>query len=54
MVTFFFEVFDENSKGRDHPAEVEKHWGLVRADRSAKLALNRSESHDATSQEHTP
>ena len=31
--------FDENWKGGAHPAEVEKHWGLYRADRSAKLAV---------------
>ncbi len=38
MTTFFFEAFDENWKGGDHPAEVEKHWGLFRADRSGKAA----------------
>jgi exo-beta-1,3-glucanase (GH17 family) len=36
---FIFEAFDENWKGGDDPAEVEKHWGLYRADRSAKKAL---------------
>jgi exo-beta-1,3-glucanase (GH17 family) len=36
VTTFFFEAFDENWKGSDHPDEVEKHWGLWRADRSAK------------------
>ncbi len=36
---FFFEAFDENWKGGMHPAEVEKHWGLYRADRSPKAAL---------------
>jgi exo-beta-1,3-glucanase (GH17 family) len=40
---FVFEAFDENWKGGDHPDEVEKHWGLYRADRSAKAALR---SHD--------
>ena len=35
----FFEAFDENWKGSDHPNEVEKHWGLFRADRTAKLAV---------------
>ena len=38
-VVFFFEAFDENWKGGAHPAEVEKHWGLFRADRSAKAAM---------------
>jgi len=36
---FFFEAFDENWKGGSHPAEVEKHWGLFRADRSEKQAF---------------
>lgn len=36
---FVFEAFDENWKGGDDPDEVEKHWGLFRADRTAKLAL---------------
>lgn len=35
---FYFSAFDENWKGGDDPAEVEKHWGLWRADRSPKLA----------------
>ena len=39
--TFFFEAFDENWKGGDHPDEVEKHWGLFRADRTPKMALGR-------------
>jgi exo-beta-1,3-glucanase (GH17 family) len=34
-----FEAFDENWKGSDHPREVEKHWGLFRADRTPKAAL---------------
>jgi exo-beta-1,3-glucanase (GH17 family) len=38
-VTFFFEAFDENWKGGPHPDEVEKHWGLYRADRSPKPAV---------------
>jgi exo-beta-1,3-glucanase (GH17 family) len=38
LTVFFFEAFDENWKGGPHPAEVEKHWGLFRADRSAKAA----------------
>lgn len=37
--SFWFEVFDENWKGSDHPNEVEKHWGLFRADRSPKAAM---------------
>lgn len=36
---FFFEAFDENWKGGGHPDEVEKHWGLFRADRTPKSAL---------------
>ncbi len=40
MPTFIFEAFDENWKGGDNPAEVEKHWGLFRADRTAKTALS--------------
>jgi exo-beta-1,3-glucanase (GH17 family) len=39
LVTFWFEAFDENWKGGPHPAEVEKHWGLFRADRTPKAAL---------------
>jgi exo-beta-1,3-glucanase (GH17 family) len=39
-IVFFFEAFDENWKGGTHPAEVEKHWGLFRADRSAKAAMS--------------
>lgn len=39
VVGFFFEAFDENWKGGPHPDEVEKHWGLFRADRSPKKAM---------------
>jgi len=39
ITTFFFEAFDENWKGGSHPDEVEKHWGLYRADRTPKPAL---------------
>ena len=39
IANFFFEAFDENWKGGAHPDEVEKHWGLFRADRSPKLAM---------------
>lgn len=35
-VLFLFEAFDENWKGGSHPDEVEKHWGLYRADRTPK------------------
>jgi len=37
--TFYFEAFDENWKGGDHPDEVEKHWGVFRADRTPKAAV---------------
>ena len=37
---FTFEAFDENWKGGDHPRDVEKHWGLFRADRSPKAAIS--------------
>jgi len=40
QTVFFFEAFDENWKGGEHPAEVEKHWGLFRADRSPKQAIH--------------
>jgi exo-beta-1,3-glucanase (GH17 family) len=39
QTVFFFEAFDENWKGGEHSAEVEKHWGLFRADRSGKHAV---------------
>ncbi|MBK9470769.1 MAG: glycosyl hydrolase family 17 [bacterium] len=39
VTVFFFEAFDENWKGGAHPDEVEKHWGLWRADRTPKAAL---------------
>lgn len=39
LTVFFFEAFDENWKGGEHPAEVEKHWGLFRSDRSGKQAV---------------
>jgi exo-beta-1,3-glucanase (GH17 family) len=38
-IAFFFEAFDEQWKGGDHPNEVEKHWGLYRSDRTPKAAL---------------
>jgi exo-beta-1,3-glucanase (GH17 family) len=40
IVSFFFEAFDENWKGGEHPNEVEKHWGLFRADRTPKKAMS--------------
>jgi exo-beta-1,3-glucanase (GH17 family) len=39
LTVYFFEAFDENWKGGAHPDEVEKHWGLMKADRSPKAAL---------------
>ena len=39
ITNLFFEAFDENWKGGAHPDEVEKHWGLFRADRRPKQAL---------------
>jgi len=48
-VVFFFEAFDENWKGDDHPDEVEKHWGLFRADRTPK-ATGGASSRKASSQ----
>jgi exo-beta-1,3-glucanase (GH17 family) len=39
ITNFYFEAFDENWKGGPHPNEVEKHWGLYRADRTPKKAM---------------
>ena len=39
IASFYFEAFDENWKGGSHPNEVEKHWGLFRADRTPKKAM---------------
>jgi len=39
VTTFWFEAFDENWKGGPHPDEVEKHWGVFKADRTPKQAL---------------
>ena len=36
---FYFEAFDENWKGGETPRDVEKPWGLFRADRSRKQAI---------------
>ena len=40
VLVYVFEAFDENWKGSDHPLEPEKHWGIYRADRSAKPVLS--------------
>jgi exo-beta-1,3-glucanase (GH17 family) len=39
VANLFFEAFDENWKGGPQPDEVEKHWGLFRADRTPKKAM---------------
>ncbi len=39
VLVYFFEAFDENWKGSNDPLEPEKHWGLYKADRTPKLAL---------------
>ncbi len=41
--TFVFEAFDENWKGGEIPGEVEKHWGLFKADRSPKVSIQETE-----------
>lgn len=41
IMTFFFEAFDEPWKGSPEPMEPEKHWGLFKADRSPKLAMQK-------------
>ncbi len=33
---FYFSAFDENWKGGPEPSEVEKHWGVYKADRTPK------------------
>jgi len=43
VTVFFFEAFDENWKGGEHPDEVEKHWGLYSANRAPKLAVRRGD-----------
>lgn len=40
VVCFYFEAFDEPWKGGSDPDDVEKHWGLFRADRTPKRALS--------------
>jgi len=44
VTTFIFEAFDENWKGGDNPNEVEKHWGLFRADRTPKAGAYSAKS----------
>lgn len=39
ITSTWFEAFDERWKGGPHPDEVEKHWGLFRADRTPKRAI---------------
>ena len=39
VLVYFFEAFDENWKGSDDPLEPEKHWGIYKADRTPKLAM---------------
>ena len=39
ILTFFFEAFDESWKGSPEPMEPEKHWGLIRNDRTPKMAV---------------
>jgi exo-beta-1,3-glucanase (GH17 family) len=39
ITSTWFEAFDEGWKGGPHPDEVEKHWGLFRADRTPKRAV---------------
>ncbi len=40
ILTFYFEAFDEKWKGSPELWEPEKHWGLFRADRTPKTAVN--------------
>ena len=39
ILIYLFEAFDENWKGSDHPLEPEKHWGIYRANRQPKVAV---------------
>ncbi len=41
--TMVFEAFDEDWKGGTDPADVEKHWGVYRADRTPKAAARGGE-----------
>ncbi|HPF71350.1 MAG TPA: glycosyl hydrolase family 17 protein [Candidatus Krumholzibacteria bacterium] len=49
LAVFLFEAFDENWKGGDDPAEVEKHWGVYGADRAPKPAVAALEAEDPQS-----
>ncbi len=42
ITSTWFSAFDEPWKGGPHPDEVEKHWGLFRADRTPKQAVTGS------------
>lgn len=39
---FYFSAFDENWKGSADPSEVEKHWGVYKADRTPKRVFEGS------------
>ena len=39
ILIYLFEAFDENWKGSEHPLEPEKHWGIYRANRQPKMAV---------------
>jgi exo-beta-1,3-glucanase (GH17 family) len=39
---FYFSAFDENWKGGSEPNEIEKHWGVFKADRASKKVMNPS------------
>lgn len=39
LTYFYFSAFDENWKGGNEPSEVEKHWGVFKADRSPKIVM---------------
>lgn len=43
---FYFCAFDENWKGGSEPSEVEKHWGVYKADRTPKLLFQRQSHTD--------
>lgn len=46
---FFFSAFDENWKGGAEPAEVEKHWGVYKADRTPKQVFESTRLHSRDS-----
>ena len=41
ILTFLFEAFDEPWKGSNDPFEPEKHWGVFKEDRTAKIAMKK-------------